>query len=137
MKVLVTGARGQLGIDVVRTCEHSGDDVVSLGHADLDIGKPADVQAAVSAAEPDLIINCAAWTAVDACEDDEGRATLINGTAVSYLGEAAAKAGAHLVQISTDYVFDGTKTGPYVEGDETNPQSAYGRSKRKREVAAL
>ena len=133
----MTGASGQLATDVIRTCETAGDDVVALDRASLDISDPDAVRRVVVEAGPDLVINCAAWTAVDACESDETRALAINGTAVEYLGEAARATGAHLVQVSTDYVFDGTKSTPYVEKDEPNPQSVYGASKLVGEQHAL
>lgn len=129
MKLMVTGAGGQLGRDLVTHCGSKGDDVVGLTRADLDVTAERDVLDAVAAHRPDTIVNCAAWTAVDLCEDDPARADAINGTAVGQLRSAAARADAHFVQISTDYVFDGNKVGPYVETDVPNPQSAYGRSK--------
>ena len=87
------------------------------------------MRAALDAAEPDVVINCAAWTAVDACEDDPDRAQSINGEVVGVLAEACAARGAHLIQVSTDYVFDGAKDGAYSETDTPNPQSVYGKSK--------
>ena len=86
---------------------------------------------------PDIILNCAAFTHVDGCESQEDLATLVNGTAVGYLVEAALNVDATLVHISTDYVFDGSKTEPYLESDEVKPQSAYGRTKLKGEQAIL
>ena len=95
---------------------------------DLNAG-PAAIAAAIDQAKPDVVVNCAAWTAVDACEDDPALAELINGTAVGRLADAVAGVGAHLIQVSTDYVFDGTKDSAYTEDDVPNPQSVYGRSK--------
>ena len=85
---------------------------------------------------PDVVVNCAAWTAVDACESDPERAQRVNGDAVAWLRQSCDHVGAHLVQISTDYVFDGTLDRPYVETDPTGPQSVYGRSKLAGEQAA-
>lgn len=136
MRVLVTGAAGQLGHDLVATCAASGDDVHAVDRAALDVGDRDRVASVVADVAPDVVVNGAAWTAVDACESDPERAMRDNGDAVRWLREACDAAGAHLVQISTDYVFDGTLDRPYVETDETNPQSVYGRSKRAGEVAA-
>lgn len=136
MRILVTGAAGQLGVDVVAVCEQAGDDVIALDRAALDVGDRPAVIAALADASPDVVVNCAAWTAVDACESDPERAMRDNGDAVRWLREACDERGAHLVQISTDYVFDGTLDRPYVETDATNPQSVYGRSKLAGEQAA-
>lgn len=129
MKVLVTGAAGQLGVDLVRHCVDAGDDVVALDRTGLDITDRDAVVAAVTAARPDAVMNTAAYTAVDACESNVELAHLVNATAVGHLAEACAASGAHLVHVSTDYVFDGTLDRPYRESDEPNPQSVYGQSK--------
>lgn len=129
MKVLVTGAAGQLGVDLVRHCVDAGDDVVALDRTGLDITDRDAVVAAVTAARPDAVVNTAAYTAVDACESNVELAHLVNATAVGHLAEACAASGAHLVHVSTDYVFDGTLDRPYRESDEPNPQSVYGQSK--------
>lgn len=136
MRFLVTGAGGQLATDVIRAGSSGGDDMIGLDRAALDITNSDAVRRAVVEHAPDVVVNCAAWTAVDLCEGDVARAELINGTAVGYLCQAVEQVGAHLVQVSTGYVFDGTKPAPYVETDETNPQSAYGRSKLMGEHAA-
>jgi len=137
MRVLITGASGQLGIDLVAACTAAGDEVFAFDRASLDITDRLQVFDAVADARPEVVINCAAWTAVDACESDPVRAHATNGTAVGWLTEASHRSYAHLVQISTDYVFDGTLQRPYVEGDVTNPQSEYGRSKLVGEQEAL
>ncbi|HEX3087148.1 MAG TPA: dTDP-4-dehydrorhamnose reductase [Ilumatobacteraceae bacterium] len=139
MRVLITGASGQLGIDLVRCCESAGDDVVATGHTDLDVSDRDAVHGAVSQLRPDAVINCAAWTAVDACEGDPDRAFAQNGLAVRWLAESCDNAGARLVQISTDYVFDGLLDRPYTEWDDPSPQSVYGASKLagEREAMAL
>jgi dTDP-4-dehydrorhamnose reductase len=137
MRVLVTGAGGQLGIDLVRCCETAGDDVVATNHRVLDISDRDAVHGAISMVHPDVVINCAAWTAVDACEGDPDRAMAHNGLAVRWLAESCDRAGARLVQISTDYVFDGSLDRPYKEWDEPAPQSVYGASKLLGEREAL
>ncbi len=127
MKVLVTGAGGQLGHDVVRA--FANDDVVAAPHAVLDTTNRAAVQDAVDSARPDAVIHCAAWTAVDACESDPDRAFATNALAVRYVADAAESVGAHLCHVSTDYVFDGLKASPYNEQDTPAPLSVYGASK--------
>ena len=137
MRVLVTGAGGQLGIDVVRVSEAAGDDVVAAHHHDLDVSDRDAVHGAVSALRPDVVINCAAWTAVDACEGDPERAMAHNALAVRWLAESCDRADARLVQLSTDYVFDGLLERPYIESDVPSPQSVYGASKLAGEREAL
>lgn len=129
MRVLVVGAGGQLGSDVVHYCRHREDDVVALGRSDLDITSRVAVAEAIDAIRPHVLFNCAAWTAVDDCESDQQRADLINGAAVGFMSEACRSVDAQLVHVSTDYVFDGTKNEPYCENDEPHPTNAYGRSK--------
>lgn len=139
MRLLITGAGGQLGIDLVRCCEEAGDEVVATKHDELDISQRDAVHAAVSTLQPDIVINCAAWTAVDACEGDPDRAMAHNGLAVRWLAESCDRSGAHLVQVSTDYVFDGSLDRPYNEWDAPAPRSVYGATKRfgEREALAL
>ena len=129
MRVLVTGAGGQLGHDVVATCTSAGDDVIAADRSTLDVTQRDLVLGAVTSVRPDAVINCAAWTAVDACEDDPPRAFTANALSVRWLREACDRAGAHLTTVSTDYVFDGRLDRPYTEWDEPAPQSVYGRSK--------
>ncbi len=137
MRVLITGAGGQLGIDVAAVCAAAGDEVVALDRKSLDVADRLQVLDAVASAQPEVVINCAAWTAVDACEADAGRALATNGMAVRWLAEACHQSYAHLVQVSTDYVFDGTLDRAYLESDVPNPQSEYGRSKLFGEQEAL
>lgn len=137
MKLLVTGHRGQLGTELLQVAGAAGHDVVGFDVDTVDIADRDAVRAAVLAAAPDAVIHCAAWTAVDACEADPAKALLVNGTAVGHVAEACAAAGARLVHVSTDYVFDGTKPTAYVETDAPNPQSVYGSSKLAGERAAL
>ena len=135
MRLLVTGAAGMLGQDVVSAAEAAGHDVSAFARRDLDITDPAAVGEAVQASRPDAIVNCAAWTDVDGAETQEQEATAVNGAAVGHLSRAAAVAGAHLVHVSSDYVFEGTASAPYVESAATGPLSAYGRSKLAGEMA--
>jgi dTDP-4-dehydrorhamnose reductase len=136
MRLLVTGAGGQLGLDLVDAARAAGDDVVAADRALLDVADRDAVARVVSEVRPDAIVNCAAWTEVDACETDPERAMRDNADAVRWLREASDAVGAHLVQLSTDYVFDGTLERPYVETDAPNPRSVYGRSKLAGERAA-
>src|SRR4051794_13864215 len=138
MRILVTGAGGMLGHDVVRAAEYVNHEVMGLPRAELDATDRDAVRRAVVGAAPDAVVNCAAWTDVDGAEDDPEGAARLNGLAAGDVAAAAAEVGAAIVQLSTDYVFDGEKDSPYVESDEPNPISAYGRSKLagEREVAA-
>ena len=128
-KVLITGANGQLGHELVRATIAAGHEVVATSHETLDITDKTAVEAVMTETRPDVVIHAAAWTAVDACESDPEKALLVNGTATKFIADAAHAVGAHVVYISTDYVFDGSKTSAYDEGDATNPQSVYGSSK--------
>lgn len=132
-KYLVTGARGMLGTDLLEAL--FGRDVTVLGRADLDVTDRDAVFAAVQG--HDVVINAAAYTAVDAAETDEEAALAVNGTAAGLLAEATASVGAKLVQVSTDYVFDGDATEPYPEDATIAPVSAYGRTKAEGEQLAL
>lgn len=129
MRVLVTGAGGQLGRAVTERFEAGGCTVVAAGHDRLDVCDRDAVLQAVTALRPDAVLHCAAWTAVDDCEDDPDRAWRVNTLATRYVAEAARRVGAHLLYVSTDYVFDGTKDSPYHEWDAPRPLSVYGRSK--------
>ena len=125
MRLLVTGAAGMLGRDVVDAAASAGHDVAGLSRNDLDVTDAAAARAAVDDARPQAIVNCAAWTDVDGAEADEEQATRVNGGGAANL----AATGVHVVQVSTDYVFDGEAREPYAEDAPTNPRSAYGRSK--------
>jgi dTDP-4-dehydrorhamnose reductase len=131
MRLLVTGAAGMLGRDVVAAAESAGHEVCALARRDLDIADAAAVRAAVEAARPDAVVNCAAWTDVDGAEAHEADATRINGDGAGHLAAAAP----YVVHVSSDYVFDGTATVPYREDDATGPAGAYGRSKLAGELA--
>ncbi|MDP1510156.1 dTDP-4-dehydrorhamnose reductase [Paenibacillus ottowii] len=136
MKVLVTGASGQLGKDVVNVFQGQGHDVWGYDREQLDITDLEQVVKIVGQYQPDAIIHCAAYTAVDAAESDIDTAYQVNASGTRNMALAAEKTGAKLVYISTDYVFDGTAEQPYHEYDNTNPQSIYGKSKRAGEILA-
>lgn len=127
MKVLITGAGGQLGSALQTVL--SDREVVALTRAELDITDFDDVRSAVAAYRPNVVINCAAYTAVDLAESDEAGAFKLNADGPRNLAVITAELNIALVQVSTDYVFDGTGNRPYHENDQTNPQSVYGRSK--------
>ena len=135
MKLLVTGAGGMLGRDVMLAAGNAGHDVIGFGHAELDIADQLAVEAKFELERPDVAINCAAWTDVDGAEEAEEEATRINGGGAGNLAAAAAAVDASVVYVGSDYVFDGSKGAPYVETDETAPLSAYGRSKLAGEEA--
>jgi dTDP-4-dehydrorhamnose reductase len=129
MRVLITGAAGMLGQDVVAATRAAGIEPVPLTLAELDITDRSAVESTIAAEHPDVLVNCAAWTDVDGAESDPDAALAVNGAAAGHLARAAAAAGAWTVHISTDYVFDGTGNEPYVESDQAAPVSAYGRTK--------
>jgi len=134
MRVVVTGGAGQLARAIRETW--SGHELLFPPEAELDLSRREAIQGVLRELRPDAVINAGALTQVDRCETEEALATLLNGTAVGWLAEACDGIGALLVQISTDYVFDGRGTRPYRETDPVNPQSAYGRTKRLGELAA-
>ncbi len=147
MRVLVTGSGGQLGSDLVAAFSGTvppggrrrallgpegagaGVDVTGADHASLRVEDRTAVLEAVLTIRPDVVVHAGAWTAVDACEGDPDRAYQVNALGTRHVAEAARMVGAHLVYVSTDYVFDGRAARPYVEWDEPNPLSVYGRSK--------
>jgi dTDP-4-dehydrorhamnose reductase len=135
MKVLVTGAGGMLGRDVVLAAGNAGHDVVGFGHTELDVTDAVALSAKFELERPDVVINCAAWTDVDGAEESEQAALAVNGAAAGNAAAAAAEVGASVVYVSSDYVFDGSKGAPYVETDQTAPLSAYGRTKLAGEEA--
>ena len=144
MKIVVTGADGQLGrslraLDQARKQEFQANeyDYVFAGHSSLDVTDRDAVQAFMRRERPDAIVNCAAWTNVDGAENDEEGARLLNAAAPAYLAQAALDTGALLIHISTDYVFSGDRSDglPYAESDGPAPKTAYGRTKLEGEEA--
>lgn len=135
MKVLVAGSGGQLGRALAASAP-AGVTLIAPPEAEFDIGNEAQVAAVVAAAKPDLLVNAAAWTAVDKAEAEEAAALLVNATAVGHLAAAAAAVGARFVQVSTDYVFDGQACQPYRPDTVPAPASAYGRTKLAGEQTA-
>jgi dTDP-4-dehydrorhamnose reductase len=134
MTVLLLGANGQLGRELKSTLGTLGD-VVALARPDIDFAVPQSLRAIVRRHRPSLVINAVAYTTVDKAEADEAVAVAVNTTAPGVLAEEAEALGAALVHYSSDYVFDGRKSSPYVETDVTAPLSIYGRSKRDSELA--
>jgi dTDP-4-dehydrorhamnose reductase len=132
--ILVTGVNGQVGFELLRTLQGLGR-VIALDRAALDLADLAQVRSTVRELKPSLIVNPAAYTAVDKAETDVDAAMRLNGEAPGVLAEEAARSGAVLIHYSTDYVFDGTGNVPYVEDDVTNPQNVYGKSKLAGEQA--
>jgi len=136
LRWLITGAAGMVGHDVVQALQMRNEDVVAFNRGELDIADAAAVRTRVEQVRPDIVVNCAAYTRVDDAEREESLASAINGSAVDCLAEAANACGALLTQISTDFVFDGSKRKPYDIDDAPAPLSAYGRSKLLGEHAA-
>jgi dTDP-4-dehydrorhamnose reductase len=127
VRVLITGAGGQLATDLVPAFD--GHEVVATTRAELDLADRDSTMGAICSVEPDIIVHPAAWTAVDACEADREQAFRINALGTRHVANAARIVGAHVVYISTDYVFDGDADEAYHEWSPTNPQSVYGASK--------
>lgn len=134
MKILLTGAGGQLGGELCRALAALGE-VVAPGRAVMDLAKPDAVRHAVRAIAPELIVNAAGCTLVDAAESQPERAAAVNGVAPGIMAQEARSLGAMLIHYSTGYVFDGSAGAPYTEEDRPNPQSVYGRSKLAGEEA--
>ena len=135
MRLLVIGSGGMLGRAVARDAARLGHDVVALGHVELDVTDADHVARVVAAAGPRAVVNCAGYTDVDGAESHEAQAMQVNGDGAGNVARAAADAGARVVHVSTDYVFDGSKREPWVESDPVAPLQAYGRTKLAGEVA--
>ncbi|MEM9538797.1 MAG: dTDP-4-dehydrorhamnose reductase [Cyanobacteria bacterium P01_E01_bin.42] len=133
--ILVFGSTGQLGQEVKQKLEAMGKSYLALGRDRCDFTQLDRIQDAVTTYQPNLIVNCAAYTAVDKAESEENIADTVNGSALKVLAEEAAKIDAFLLHISTDYVFNGTKNTPYLESDRVDPMNIYGFSKLKGERA--
>jgi dTDP-4-dehydrorhamnose reductase len=135
MKILVTGARGQVALSLLERGAAAGIDVVAAGRPELDLTDAASVAASLQAAAPDVVVNAAAYTAVDKAEAEAALAMRVNGEGAAAVATASAAMGLPIIHLSTDYVFDGTSPHPYDEADPTAPMSAYGRSKLAGETA--
>jgi dTDP-4-dehydrorhamnose reductase len=142
--VLVAGAAGMLGLDVLRAGERAGHEVIGMARPELDICDPGAVAGALARARPEGVINCAAWTDVDGAESHREQAHAVNAAGAGELARAAAAAGVPLVHVSTDYVFDGHapldaggRPRAYVESDGTGPRTVYGQSKLEGERLVL
>jgi dTDP-4-dehydrorhamnose reductase len=133
--MVITGAGGMLGTDVCTAAAGRGFDVVAYDRARLDITDAEAVGSAIAAGDAEVVINCAAWTDVDRAESAGNEAFAVNEAGAGNVARAAARSGAHVVHISTDYVFDGRKREPYLESDPVGPMSVYGRSKLEGERA--
>jgi dTDP-4-dehydrorhamnose reductase len=137
MKVLITGAGGMLGSDVMLAAENAGHEVTGYDHSGLDVTGSERLRRRMNIDRPDMVINCAAWTDVDGAESQEQQAFEVNATGAGNVAAAAEEAGSKVLHVSTDYVFNGGKSGPYVETDLPAPLSAYGRSKLAGEQATV
>ena len=133
MNILLTGKNGQVGWELQRALQPIGK-VTACDHAGLDLADAAAVRRRLDEVRPDVIVNAAAYTAVDKAESEPEQANAVNAAAPALLAQEAARRGALLIHYSTDYVYDGAKAAPYVETDPTNPLGAYGRSKLAGEV---
>ena len=134
--ILLVGGNGMLAQKIASSAP-SEYTITAVDLPEFDMTDQSQVFSVVANIHPEIIVNCAAYTNVDGCETEQELASQVNGVAVGYLAEAAKQVDATLVHISTDYVFDGTKQSPYGEKDQTNPQSAYGRSKLLGEQSLL
>jgi len=134
VKILLTGRNGQVGYELERALQGFGD-IVALDRAAMDLRDPDKVREVIRSVKPALIVNAAAYTAVDRAEDESELAMRVNAEAPAVMAEEAGRLGAGLIHYSTDYVFDGTKSGSYAEDDVPNPLNAYGRSKLAGEQA--
>ena len=134
MRILLTGKHGQVGFELQRALAPLGE-VRAVDYTECDLSDAAALCELIQSVKPDLIVNSAAYTAVDRAESEPELARAVNAVAPGVLGEEAAKRGAWIIHYSTDYVFDGTKPGAYIEDDETNPLSVYGQTKRSGEIA--
>jgi len=134
MKLLILGRDGQVGTALTALLAPLGE-IAAYGREGADFSRPDDIERVVHRERPDVIVNAAAYTAVDKAESEPELAQLVNATSPARLGQAAAELGALLIHYSTDYVFDGEKSAPYVEDDPTAPLNVYGRTKRDGELA--
>lgn len=136
-RIFVAGGSGQVALSLIELAAAQGIELMAAGRPDFDLSDPIGMRAQIEQYQPTAIINAAAYTAVDAAEEDEEKATMINGAGAGALASIAADLCVPFLHISTDYVFDGTKDGPYMESDPVAPQGAYGRSKLAGEEAVM
>ena len=137
MKILLTGANGQIGTEIQLLLEGNQIfELTALGRDQLDIGNPDQVNQAITSHSPDIVINAAAYTAVDTAESEPEQAFAVNATGPRLLAEACHLAGCILVHISTDFVFDGKQPDSYVETDPVNPLNVYGKVRLRRSRGA-
>lgn len=144
MKILIVGGEGMLGRDVLRAAQRAGHRPIAMDKAQIDVVDPSSVAHAIAQAEPDAVINCAAWTDVDGAQSHPRQAAAVNAAGAGHLAAAAGAAAIPLVHVSTDYVFDGSapldaqgRPRPYRESDPTGPLSVYGRTKLEGERLVL
>src|SRR5690242_8222259 len=130
MRVLLLGGHGMLGTDLLATAP-AAYEIAAPSRAVADVTHPRALARAIDVAQPEIIINAAAYTAVDRAESDPKAAEAVNATALGDLGRLATARGARVIHFSTDYVFDGRKSSPYLESDSTNPLNVYGATKRR------
>ena len=137
MKILVTGVTGQLGSEVATAFKRLGHEVIATDRQTLDFMQPAQATVLIRSQQPDWVINCAAYTQVDKAESEPEAAFTVNRDTPGLLAQAVADYGGQLLQVSTDFVFDGRQTRPYIEDDAPNPLGVYGCSKLEGEQAVL
>jgi dTDP-4-dehydrorhamnose reductase len=135
MRVLVTGATGQLGSEVATEFRRSGHEVIAPDRSELDLSLPSHVATTAMQWQADWVINCAAYTQVDKAESESQQAFIVNRDSPEQLAQAVANYGGRMLQVSTDFIFDGMQRQPYQETDQTNPLGVYGRSKLEGELA--
>lgn len=135
MRILVTGAQGQVGLSLAETAAARGVELLAVGRADLDITRKSSVDAGMLAHKPDVVVNAAAYTAVDKAESEPDKAHLVNATGAGNVAEACRAAGVPIIHISTDFIFDGMKAAPYSESEAPLPLSVYGCTKLAGEKA--
>jgi dTDP-4-dehydrorhamnose reductase len=129
MRCVVTGKTGQIVTALIEAGQRRGVNIIALGRPELDLAHPGSIAAAISRSQPDIVINAAAYTAVDKAESDQAMAMAINATGAGAVAAAAAQLSIPIIHLSTDYVFSGDKAGAYLETDETDPRSVYGHTK--------
>ncbi|HHH39324.1 MAG TPA: dTDP-4-dehydrorhamnose reductase [Sedimenticola sp.] len=137
MKILVTGAAGQLGRELVLKLQAEGREVTGIDRDELDFSRPEQVAEGIAGHGADWVINCGAYTQVDRAEEEPELAFLVNRDSARAVAEGVAASGGRLLQVSTDFIFDGTQSHPYGEGDQPNPLGVYGRSKWEGEQGVL